>query len=395
MGALARVYRAATKGTAETIGWREPAIFWTALAAGVLLKGPLILMIVGLPMIALTAIDRSARWIAILRPLPGLAWFLVLVLPWFAAIASRSGGGFFVASIGQDLLGKVARGQESHGAPPGFYFVLFWVTFWPGAMLAGLAARAVWSVRHEHAARFLLAWILPSWIVFEIVPTKLPHYVLPLYPAVAILIAGAVEFRVLARNRWLVRGTIWWFIVPLVAGIVLVAIAAAVGRQLGFLAWPFLAVAVVFGLLAWRLYDADGAERSLLRATVASILLAIGAYAVIFPSLGTVFPSVTLASIMRTADCERPMAASVGFYEPSLVFLAGTETRLTDSSGAADFLLVGGCRFAFVDSRHERTFAQRAEAIGLRYARGPRIEAFNINGGRHLTIAVYRSDVRP
>ncbi len=43
--------------------------------------------------------------------------------------------------------------------------------------------------------RFLLAWLVPSWIVFELVMTKLPHYVLPLYPAIAILIAREIERR--------------------------------------------------------------------------------------------------------------------------------------------------------------------------------------------------------
>ena len=91
--------------------------------------------------------------------------------------------------------------------PPGFYFLAFWVTFFPGAMLAGLAAPAVWRARAEPGCKFLLAWIVPSWIVFELVPTKLPHYVLPLYPAIAILIAGVVDGHALSQNRWLVRGT--------------------------------------------------------------------------------------------------------------------------------------------------------------------------------------------
>ncbi len=80
--------------------------------------------------------------------------------------------------------------QEAHGAPPGYYFVLFWVTFWPGATLAAMAAPGIWAARREKGAQFLLCWIVPAWIVFELVITKLPHYVLPLYPAIAILIAG-------------------------------------------------------------------------------------------------------------------------------------------------------------------------------------------------------------
>ncbi len=86
-----------------------------------------------------------------------------------------------------------------------------------------------------------------------------------------------------------------------------------------------------------------------------------------------------------------PLAAAVGYQEPSLVFLAGTATRLTDSAGAAEFLRGGECRFAFVEARQEKSFAQRAEAIGLRYTGGARIEAINISTGQPITIAVYRS----
>jgi hypothetical protein len=86
-----------------------------------------------------------------------------------------------------------------------------------------------------------------------------------------------------------------------------------------------------------------------------------------------------------------PEAATVGYQEPSLVFLAGTVTRLADTAGAAEFLRGGECRFAFVEAREERSFAQRAEAMGLRYRAGPRIDAINVSTGRPITIAVFRS----
>ena len=93
-------------------------------------------------------------------------WTLVLVLPWFVAIFWRAGEAFFANSLGGDMLSKLGA-QESHGAPPGLYLLLFWVTFWPGAALAGMAAPAVWRARREPGAQFLLAWLIPSWIVFE------------------------------------------------------------------------------------------------------------------------------------------------------------------------------------------------------------------------------------
>src|SRR6476646_5338113 len=221
MGALARVYLSWQRGEDPAHPpWSAPAIFWTALAGGILLKGPLILMFVGLTILTLAILDRSGVWLWRMRPVWGLMWTLVLVLPWFVAIFWRSGDTFFTNSLGGDMLSKLAA-QESHGAPPGLYLVLFWVTFWPGAALAGMAAPAVWRARREPGAQYLVAWLIPSWVVFELVLTKLPHYVLPLYPAIAILTAGALERRVLSRS-WLMRGAAWWFVIPVGASVIAV-----------------------------------------------------------------------------------------------------------------------------------------------------------------------------
>jgi 4-amino-4-deoxy-L-arabinose transferase-like glycosyltransferase len=396
MGAMAHAYtRHWKEGALAERGWLLPAVFWTALAAGVLIKGPLIFMVVGLTGLGVIAFDRSAGWLKRLRPLPGLLWLLLLVLPWFTAIVWRSGTSFFVNAVGHDMLGKVTTGQESHGAPPGYYLALFWATFWPGAVLAGLAAPAVWHARRERGARFLLAWLIPSWIVFEVVATKLPHYVLPLYPAVAIMIAGALERGVLSRRPLLQHGTLWWFLFPLIVLTLAVAAMVVFGRQLGLPAWPFAAGAVILGMLAWRLYESDGPELSLLRGCAAALLMSITAYAVMFPSLPRLFPSDTLARLLRHSPCKPVGVAAAGFHEPSLVFLAGTQTVMTDGAGAADFLRQGTCRYAFIDSRSQGAFVKRAEVIGLRYAAGPRVDGVNLGRTRAVTIAVFHSDIRP
>jgi 4-amino-4-deoxy-L-arabinose transferase-like glycosyltransferase len=396
MGALGRIYLANPANPGAQIelksGWIFPAIFWTAVAGGILLKGPLILMFVALTAISLSILDRSARWLRDLRPIAGIIWMLLLVLPWFIAIVAKSGDSFFTESIGHDLFEKVGAGQESHGAPPGSYLLLFWVTFWPGSMLAGLAAESVWNVRREPGAKFLLAWIIPSWIVFEIVLTKLPHYVLPLYPPIAILAAGILDRDALSRRRWLEGGTVWWFLIAVIFALALITAHIVLGGQLGLLAWPFAAAAVILGPFAWLLYRVDGAERSLLRAMAASICIAFAAYGATFSDLPVLFPAVELANYVRESGCDAPAVATAGYHEPSLVFLTGTDTRHTDGAGAADLLSVGPCRFAFVERGQERAFAQRAEAIGLRYASGPRIEGINITGGRRVSIAIFRSE---
>src|ERR1700693_1965205 len=103
MGAMARVYLSWQRGEDPVHpSWMAPAIFWTAVAGGILLNGPLVLMFVGLTIVTLAILDRSAAWLWRMRPVWGLMWMLVLVLPWFVAIFWRAGGAFFNDSIGGD-----------------------------------------------------------------------------------------------------------------------------------------------------------------------------------------------------------------------------------------------------------------------------------------------------
>jgi 4-amino-4-deoxy-L-arabinose transferase-like glycosyltransferase len=396
MGAMARIYLVSQRAPENQMNWTMPAILWTALAGGVMLKGPLILMFVALTVLTLSIVDRSWRWIWRLRPLAGIAWLVVLVSPWFIAIFVKSGDTFFVQAIGQDMMAKIGSSQESHGAPPGFYFILFWITFWPGSVLAGLAAPMIWKARREPGAKFLLAWLIPSWIVFEAVMTKLPHYVLPLYPAIAILIAGILERGGLSETRWITRGTVGWFIFPVAIAIVVTVGFIVVGRDLGLIAWPFAAAAMIFGLFAWWLYEVDGAERSLLRGMMASVFVAITVFAVMFPSLPALFPSALVADEVRATGCEQPQVVSTFAYqEPSLVFMLGTSTRFTDSMGAAIFLGQGPCRFALIDTRSVGNFVQRANSIGLRYSLTQRIEGYNISIGHPVAFMLFRSMAEP
>ena len=392
MGALARIYLASRRAPDVRVGWRLPALMWTAMAGGMLIKGPLVLMFVGLTIATLGIADRSVRWVRSVRPLTGFLWMLLLVAPWFTAIVAKSGDNFFVQSVGDDMLAKVTSGQEAHGAPPGYYLLLFWITFWPGSVLAGLAAPTIWEARREPGARFLLAWLIPSWIVFEAVMTKLPHYVLPLYPAIAILIAGIVEKNGLWRNRWIEHGTVGWFLFPGAIAVAVPVVFFIMSRDLGLVAWPFAAAAAILGLFAWWLFDADGPERALLRGMMASVFIAITVYAITFPMLPSLFPSEIVAREVRAKGCEAPQLASTYTYqEPSLVFLLGTETKFTDGPGAAEFLHGGTCRFALVDPRSERAFVQRANALGVRFTLGNRIEGFNVSNGKRFAMALFYS----
>lgn len=392
MGALARFYLQPRKDR----GWALPAIFWTAIGIGLLVKGPITPMAPLFAAIVLAVKDRGARWLGATRPLAGVVWALLLVAPWFVLIMIQTKGAFLSDSVGADMLGKVGGGQESHGAPPGSYFVAFWLTAWPIAPLAALAAPFVWRARREPAIGFLLAWIAPFWLVFEAVPTKLPHYVLPTYPAIAILIAIALErgaFAAVTR-----KGRAALLVMPVLAlALVLAGVGICVwtGRAPGTAAF---AVAPFFIWLLLHLLRDIGREK-IEASLVGAGALALCTYIFVFSGVLTSGPADPLRISPRLAEssrlvggtlpqCARLAPATVGYNEPSLVFLAGTDLLITDAEGAARFVSEGECRVAFVDVRFEQAF-RAALGPASQVTLADRVQGLNLNGGRRLDIGVY------
>ena len=140
MGALVRVYLADEATRRRLFG--NAIVFWAALGIGILIKGPINPLIPSLAAVVLSLRQRSAQWLRGLRPLPGLVLCLLVVLPWFVLILLKTNGSFFTDAVGHDFLGKVAGGQEMHGAPPGFYLATFWLTAWPFAPSCSWRSRA-------------------------------------------------------------------------------------------------------------------------------------------------------------------------------------------------------------------------------------------------------------
>lgn len=388
MGAFARIYLM----TDPADRWRLPAIFWTAVGIGLLLKGPITPMVPLLAGVALAVVDRGAPWLRRLRPGPGVLWALLIALPWFVLIMIETRGAFLTDSLGKDMLAKVGSGKESHGAPPLTYFVAFWVTAWPMAPLAAMVAPWVWASRKAGPVLFLLAWIVPVWIVFELVPTKLPHYVLPTYPAIAIAIAlGLGELARTEASPW--RRRVLW----LIPGVAALVVLAGAGLAIFTRAWPGLwwallgLVAVLLAVLAAR-RDTHFHLRPLLGAGAAAALYG-ATYAGIMTgppgSIVALSPQMAAAAqALRPVSCAEVHLASSGYREPSLVFLTDTSIAMGRGEETGRFMASGGCRIAFVELRQEPDFKKQIQGVdGVKLMR--RIKGRNLNGGRALDIGVW------
>jgi 4-amino-4-deoxy-L-arabinose transferase-like glycosyltransferase len=177
----------------HNINYKEKLIFWSALAIGVLIKGPIIFIFTILPLIIFSVIKRK-NFLKEIFSFSGLILFLILTLPWFIIITIKSNGAFWYESVGHDLLGKVSSGQESHGFPPGYYLITTLILFWPGSILIypfikkNLEQNFI-SIRKDDLTFFLLISFSIPYILFELVSTKLPHYIYPSYFPLSILLS--------------------------------------------------------------------------------------------------------------------------------------------------------------------------------------------------------------
>ncbi|MBF9234111.1 ArnT family glycosyltransferase [Microvirga alba] len=390
MGGLARAYLSRGAGVLPR---RTLLIFWLGVAAGILIKGPLVLMFVGTTAAILSYRERSARWLLTLRPWLGAVGTLLVVLPWFIAIAIKSGGAFYSEAVGRDMLAKVGSGQEAHWAPPGFYLFAFFATFWPGAILAAIAIPFAWKHRREEPVAFALAWIIPSWLIFEAVPTKLPHYVMPLYPAIAILTVMAISRHFVGPYRPGAKvSTVLIPFIPIGLTVGLSAAAWSFDGTLPYRGLPILIASSLAALYAWRMFVMNQVLKSVWAGLISSALLAVGVFGFTQLDLRSLKLSPRLAEVARNLSCEKPRVATLGYREPSLVFLVGTDLEMLETGPeASHFLKQDGCRLVFVEKRFEDAFRTENDRLGQHPTLSTRVTGFNINSGRRLDIGAYSS----
>ncbi|ESX86977.1 glycosyltransferase family 39 protein [Mesorhizobium sp. LNJC405B00] len=397
-GALAQIYLASRRN--EPVAGHLPWIFWAAQGAAILIKGPITPLLSALTVLTLVAFERDWRWLARLKAGRGLILVLSIVLPWLALITWKSNGAFLQQAVGKDMLGKVAQGEESHGVPPGFYVLTYCLFMWPFGLVAlGAGLQALNRLRDDPRLRFCLAWYIPFWLVFELIPTKLPHYVLPAYPGMALLIGWLVTLTPQEANaplrRW--QTWLWWATafgtVLVTVGLAVLCVGAPIYLMKTFLWWsvPAAAAALGAGYLAVSRQKLVPLVRIGGAAVCAGITYAL-LFGVIVPSLKPIWMSREIEAAVRAdRPCEMSVLASAQYHEPSLVFLVGTKTVLTDVDGVAQHLLGDpACALGLAPVGDEKRLDDLLAGQGKKASRVAEIDGINYSSGDKLSLGLYR-----
>lgn len=359
MAGMGRLYMAARAG--ERPERRHKLIFWSGLAAALLIKGVIAFVFVAPALITLAVIDHGARFMRRL----GWGWGLLLVIlilgPWAIARTIGTDGGVWTDGLWRTV------GEAMSGAfAPGLGLVLLPVTVFPAALLLPAATVLGWTRRTEPAVRFLLAWLTPAWLIVELVPGFGLAAVLPLVAPLALLLAEAALRPVGDRARLIGAGLS--VAAAAVLSLLLVYALTEFGQSK---AQTWAAVAIAFTALAGVIGAFLLLHRAPATGLVAALALGLVGHAASAATIKQLKPLAVAPRVERLLldndlhprDGRPAPVAATGFDEPSLVFLTGGDTELTDPAGAARALAEG--RPAVVEARRDAAFRDASADLGV------------------------------
>jgi hypothetical protein len=154
------------------------------MAAATLAKGPVALILMGGTILIFLFTEHNFHFITEMKLIQGLAIYLTITLPWIIAISLREKGFLYFFFMDQHILRFLTSKHKRSG--PIYYFlpVLFGGTF-PWSIFIPRAFVNAWKTKE---LRLMLIWTFVVFIFFSISGSKLPPYILPLFPPMAIIL---------------------------------------------------------------------------------------------------------------------------------------------------------------------------------------------------------------
>lgn len=266
-----------------------------------------------------------------MRPLTAIVVVAAVALPWYVLVSVRTDGAWLAEFLGEQNLGRALKPLQGHSGPFYYYLPAILIGFFPWSLL--LTPTVIASVRQIRGRRragaetlFVGCWLVAFVVFWSIPSTKLPHYVLTAYPALALLTGVFVDAWITEPacvNRCWMRN----------ATVTLVVVGIGIAVALPIVAKIFLPGEWMLGLVGVVLIVGGGVSYFFFRrGRPFATMAAFAATAVVFLTAMFGFASLrvdryqnapALMAEIRRASPGRPQLAAYRFFRESLVFYAG------------------------------------------------------------------------
>jgi 4-amino-4-deoxy-L-arabinose transferase-like glycosyltransferase len=186
-------------------------VLYAALGAATLIKGLVGLALPAVVIFFYLAVTRQWPVLRRIHSIPGGLLFLVIVAPWYVTAEARNPG-YLYYYLWEEHFGRFATADFDRAAPWYYFIGVVFIGFFPWTLLLPLVARESWQNRFDDATLYWIAWLLLPLLFFSASKSKLPHYILPIFPPLAMLAAQAlvrVYHESPAKMRFALSRT-WW-----------------------------------------------------------------------------------------------------------------------------------------------------------------------------------------
>jgi 4-amino-4-deoxy-L-arabinose transferase-like glycosyltransferase len=270
------------------------------------------------------------RVVRTLRLAWGLPLAALVAVPWYAAVAVQTDGAWVRGFIGNHNVGRFLHPMENHHGLPVYYLVAIFIGFFPGSVFLPVA---IWSsaddVRYDgrtaRSSAFVLCWLACYLGFFTLAATKLPNYVVPCYPALALLTGAwlsSIAARANARDWRLAAGYSTLGIVGLAAAIGLGIAAQKLLKLEPSLALPGI-VALIGALICVVLLLGNRVQASLANFVATCLLMTATAMTYTASRISPLEDGPNVAQTIKSLTLSEPRAVRVATYRysaPSLVY---------------------------------------------------------------------------
>ena len=267
-----------------------------------------------------------------MRVVLGAAVVLAIAMPWYVAVGLKTDGAWLRGFLGDHNVGRFLGAKENHSGPIVYYVIALFMGCFPWSVFL---PSAVWQLRTRlvkcdswgDSDRFVACWAGVWFVFFSFASTKLPNYVLPMYPALALISArylhdwqlapaghGAISFRHCCR------------VLAVLGVLMMVGIPIAMSILLPGEEWLLLigAVPLVGAALAFVASQREQRPRAIRILSASAITLAVLMVGIAPTRMSPHQDSPKLAEAARqaagTSDIE---LGSIDYFSPNLVFYSG------------------------------------------------------------------------
>ncbi len=208
--------------------WKWNVWLWLAVSMGLLVKGPPILILVGGMWFFLLLFYPKRKLLIGTHPWFFLPLAAVPLLLWGRLAWLQDGGTYIRWMVDWYILRRATGHVFGQTGPPGYYLLTFllaflpWLAFLPSALADVLNFR---RNRHDAFYPFIVSWLLAGWILYELLPSKLPAYAIGAYPAIALAIARqtlTIQPENIRRSRWISFGNYAFLVISLLLSLGLI-----------------------------------------------------------------------------------------------------------------------------------------------------------------------------